>query len=130
MKKQVALSIFTFFLCIGSIMAQGQGGPRITLEERIKIVNEKLADFKLDSEKLAKTDSVFTDYYDALQKQRDEMRASGGSPDRDAMREKMLKLNNDRDERLKLIFTSEQFKKWKDDIEPAIRPQRQNRPQQ
>lgn len=111
-------------------MAQGKGGPRLTLEERIKVVNEKLTDFKLDIDKLAKTDGVFTVYYNAIQKQREEMRASGGEPDRDAMRDKMLELSIDRDEQLKLIFTAEQFKKWKDDIEPTMRPQRQNRSQQ
>ena len=55
------------------------------------------------------------------------MMSSGGTPDRDVMRAKMLKLNIDRDEQLKLIFTDDQFKKWKDDIEPAMRPQRPNR---
>ena len=54
------------------------------------------------------------------------MMSSGGTPDRDAMRAKMLKLNIDRDEQLKLIFTDDQFKKWKDDIEPDMRPQRLN----
>ena len=130
MKKQIAFLIGALFISISSLMAQGQGGPRLTLEERIKVVNEKLADFKLDTDKLAKTDSVFKVYYNELQKQREEMRASSGAPDRDAMREKMLKLNIERDEQLKLIFTADQFKKWKDDIEPAMRPQRQNRPQQ
>lgn len=130
MKKQIAISIFAFIMSIGCLMAQGQGGPRLTLEERIKAVNEKLTDFKLNTDKLAKTDSIFTVYYNALQKQREEMRASGGEPDRDAMREKMLKLNIDRDEQLKLIFTDDQFKKWKSDIEPSMRPQRQGRPQQ
>ena len=130
MKKQIAFIIGALFISISSLMAQGQGGPRLTLEERIKVVNEKLADFKLDTDKLAKTDSVFKVYYNELQKQREEMRASSGAPDRDAMREKMLKLNIERDEQLKLIFTADQFKKWKDDIEPAMRPQRQNRPQQ
>ena len=130
MKKQIVFIIGALFFSISSLMAQGQGGPRFTLEERIKVVNEKLTNFKLDGQKLAKTDSVFTIFYNELQKQREEMRASGGAPDRDAMREKMLKLSNDRDEQLKLIFTAEQFKKWKDDIEPAMRPQRQNRPQQ
>ncbi len=130
MKKQIAFVIIALFVSCSSLMAQAQGGPRLTLEDRIKAVNEKLADFKLDTEKLSKTDSVFTVYYNTLQKQREEMRSAGGTPDREAMREKMLKLNIDRDEQLKLIFTTEQFKKWKDDIEPALRPQRQNRPQQ
>lgn len=127
MKKQIALSVMAIFVSMASIMAQGQGGTRLTVEERVKAVNEKLADFKLDKDKLAKTDSVFTAYYTALQKQREEMMSAGGTPDRDAMRSKMLKLNIDRDEQLKLIFTEDQFKKWKEDIEPTMRPQRQNR---
>jgi protein CpxP len=127
MKKQITLSIVAIFITVTSITAQGQGGPRMTVEERVKAVNEKLADFKLAPDKLAKTDSIFTAYYTTMQKEREAMMSSGGTPDRDAMRAKMLKLNIDRDEQLKLIFTDDQFKKWKDDIEPAMRPQRPNR---
>ena len=129
MKKQIALSVMAVFITMSAVIAQG-GGPRLTIEERIKAVNEKLTDFKLDKDKLAKTDSVFTTYYNAVQKQREEMMTGGGEPDRSAMRDKMQKLAIDRDEQLKTIFTDEQFKKWKTDIEPAMRPQRQNRPQQ
>jgi hypothetical protein len=127
MKKQITLSIVAIFITVTSITAQGQGGPRMTVEERVKAVNEKLADFKLAPDKLAKTDSIFTAYYTTMQKEREAMMSSGGTPDRDAMRAKMLKFNIDRDEQLKLIFTDDQFKKWKDDIEPAMRPQRPNR---
>ena len=127
MKKQIALSMVVMLVTVASIMAQGQGGPRMTVEERVKVVNEKLTDFKLAPDKQAKTDSIFTAYYTAMQKEREAMMSSGGTPDRDAMRAKMLKLNIDRDEQLKLIFTDDQFKKWKDDIEPAMRPQRASR---
>jgi protein CpxP len=128
MKKQIALSIVAFCLSIGFAMAQqGRSGPRLTVAERVKAVNEKLTDFKLDKNKLAATDSIFTAYYSTLQKERETMMDGGGTPDRQAMRSKMLKLNIDRDEQLKQIFTDGQFKKWKDDIEPAMRPQRQNR---
>ena len=127
MKKQIALSMVAMLVTVASIMAQGQGGPRMTVEERVKAVNEKLTDFKLAPDKQAKTDSIFTAYYTTMQKERETMMSSGGAPDRDAMRAKMLKLNIDRDEQLKLIFTDDQFKKWKDDIEPAMRPQRLSR---
>lgn len=127
MKKQVALSILVLFVTITSLMAQGQSGPRMTVAERVKTVNEKLADFKLDAVKLAKTDNIFTAYYTTLQEDREAMRNAGGTPDKEVMRSKMLKLNIGRDEQLKLIFTDEQFKKWKDDIEPVMRPQRPNR---
>ena len=127
MKKQIVLFMVAMLVTVASIIAQGQGGPRIAVEERVKVVNEKLRDFKLAPNKLAKTDSIFTSYYSTMQKEREAMMSSGGTPDRDAMRAKMLKLNIDRDEQLKLIFTDDQFKKWKDDIEPAMRPQRPNR---
>jgi periplasmic protein CpxP/Spy len=54
------------------------------------------------------------------------MRAGGGQPDREAMREKFQKLAGERDEKLKGIFNEDQFKKWKDEIEPSLRPQRRN----
>ena len=130
MKKQIALSVVALFASITFAVAQGPGGgggQRMTVEERIKALNEKLADLKLDNDTSAKTDTVFTAYYAHRQKQRDDMRAAGGTPDRDAMRDKMLKMNIDRDEKLKAIFTDDQFKKWKSDIEPALRPQRQNK---
>ena len=127
MKKQVTLSVIVLLVSI-SAMAQGQGAPRPTVPERVTAVNEKLAVLNLDKENLAKTDSVFTIYYTAQQKERDEMMASGNM-DRDAMREKMQKLSKERDEKLKLIFTEDQYKKWKEEIEPTLRPQRQNTPQ-
>lgn len=127
MKKQIALSLMALFVTMASVMAQSQGGKRLTVAERVKAVNEKLADFKLDNDKLNKTDSVFTTYYTSMQKQREEMMSGGGTPDNEAVRDKMLKLNIERDEQLQLIFTNDQFKKWKEDIEPALRPQRQNR---
>jgi periplasmic protein CpxP/Spy len=127
MKKQMIVSVLAMWLTTIAVMAQDRGGARLTTQERVKAVNEKLADFKLAPDKLAKTDSVFTSYYTAVQTEREAMIATGGTPDRSAMRDKMLKLNIERDEQLKLIFTDEQFKKWKDDIEPAMRPQRQNR---
>ena len=127
MKKQIALSLMALFVTMAFVMAQSQGVKRLTVAERVKAVNEKLADFKLDNDKLTKTDSVFTAYYTSMQKQREEMMSGGGTPDREAVRDKMLKLNIERDEQLQLIFTNDQFKKWKEDIEPALRPQRQNR---
>jgi len=127
MKKQIALSLMALFVTMASVMARSQGVKRLTVAERVKAVNEKLADFKLDNDKLIKTDSVFTAYYTSMQKQREEMMSGGGTPDNEAVRDKMLKLNIERDEQLQLIFTNDQFKKWKEDIEPALRPQRQNR---
>jgi len=112
-----------------AVQAQGGGGgfQRRTPEERLKMVKEKLTDLKLDNDQTTKSDSAFIDYYRAQDKMFEEMRAGGGAPDRDAMREKMQKLAAERDDKLKKIFTEDQFKKWKDDIEPTTRPQRGGR---
>src|SRR5205809_539155 len=109
-----------------AVQAQGGGGgfQRRTPEERLKMVKEKLTNLKLDKDQTTKSDSAFLDFYKAQDKVFEDMRAAGGAPDRDAMREKMQKLAAERDEKLKKIFTVDQFKKWKDDIEPTTRPQR------
>ena len=52
------------------------------------------------------------------------MRASG-SFDRDAMMAKRKELSDARDEKLKKIFTADQFKKFKEEVEATLRPQRQ-----
>lgn len=128
MKKQIGIIMIALLVNLSFAIAQGPGGgPRLSVAERIKAVNEKIADFKLDDKKLTRTDSVFSTYYTAIQKLREDMMAAGGEPDRDAMRASMMKLSSTRDEQLKQIFTDEQFKKWKNDIEPAMRPQRPNR---
>lgn len=124
MKKIIVLLAIAF--CAGfTVNAQGGGNmPRRTVEERLKAVMDKLADFKLDKDKTALTDSAFTSYYKDQDKMREEMMSGGGTPDRDAMRAKFQKLAADRDDKLKKIFTDDQFKKWKDEIEPTTRPQR------
>jgi periplasmic protein CpxP/Spy len=122
MKKKIVLFLAVTLSVVFS--ANAQGGQRRTAEERVKTAMDKLADFKLDKDKSALTDSAFMAYYKAQDKTREEMMAAGGTPDRDAMREKMQKFAAERDEKLKKIFTEAQYKKWKDEIEQTLRPQR------
>jgi len=128
MKKAIFL-IAIAFTTVMTVQAQG-GGPggggfqRRTPEERLKQAKEKMTDLKLDKDQTTKTDSVLLDSYKAQDKMFEDMRGAGGPPDRDQMREKMQKLAGERDDKLKKIFTEDQFKKWKDEIEPSLRPQR------
>lgn len=110
-------------LSLGAIAVNAQGGQRRTVEERVKSAMEKIAAFNLDKEKSIQADSAFTGYYKAIDAKREEMRATG-SMDREKMREEMQKLGGERDEKLKKFLTEDQFKKWKDEIEPSLRPQR------
>ena len=121
MKKK--LFLFAAFSLLAFCGVNAQGG-RMSVPERVKTVMDKLADFKLDKDKTALTDSTLTNFYRAQQKMMEDMRAAGGQPDRDKMMEGRKKLADERDDKLKKIFTEDQFKKWKDEIEPSTRPQR------
>ena len=123
MKKQ----IIALVVLLGSFAAtNAQGGmQRQTPEERTKATMEKLVPLNLNADQLAKTTVLFTDVFIKQQKAMEEMRA-GGTMDREAMMAKRKEMNDARDVNLKLIFTTEQFKKFKDEIEPAMIPQRRN----
>ncbi|MGZ8515997.1 MAG: hypothetical protein ACXWWD_01540 [Chitinophagaceae bacterium] len=119
---------FGFFLALmiaGVVVANAQGSLRRTVEERVQAVHAKMdSAFKLDTEKQAKADSVFANYYKQQDKIREEMRSGGERPDFQAMREKMQPALDARDKELKTLLTDEQFKKWKEEIEPALMPRR------
>jgi protein CpxP len=119
---------FLFMLLLaGTIAARAQGGGGFqmpSVEERMKTTMEKLAELKLDKDQTAKADSIFTGYYKAQNKMFEDMRAGGGQVDREKMRADRDKMVADRDEKLKKVFTTDQFKKFKDEIEPALSPRR------
>jgi len=125
MKTKITWMII--FLVFGAIAANAQGGfQRRTVEERVQIIQQKLdSAFKLDKAKLAEADSVFANFYRSTDKMRDEMMSAGGQPDFQAMREKMQPLIDERDKKLQGILTQDQFKTWKEQIEPSLRPRRQ-----
>ena len=120
--------LFLAVLFTASVAAKAQQGfTRRTVEERVQITHQKLdSAFKLDNTKLAEADSVFANYYRAAQKTREEMMSGGGQPDFQAMREKMQPSMDERDKKLLGILTAGQYKIWKDQIEPSLRPRRQN----
>lgn len=119
MKKQILL--FAAIVITGTFAANAQGGgQRMSIEERMKTVMEKLnTGLKLSPEQQPLTDSVFTNYYRAMQKLRQGL-PQGERPDQ----EQMQKLVAERDEKLKTIFKEDQFKKFKDEVEASLRPQR------
>jgi hypothetical protein len=106
-----------------AVNAQGGGGgnfPRRTVEERVQTVHQKMdSTFKLDKAKLTQVDSVFANYYRSTDKLREELMAGGG--DRSAMREKMQPLTDARDKELQPLLGDDNFKTWKEVIEPSMR---------
>ena len=122
MKKQILLLVAAICFTITSLMAQ-ENMQRQTPEDRTKTAMEKMAPLNLDTATKAKTQVIIADFYTAQQNAMKEMRASGNM-DREAMMAKRKELAEARDGKLKLIFTQEQLKKWIEEIEPGLRPQR------
>ena len=118
MKSKITV-IFALLMFTGIItFAQQQ---RQTVEERAKNVMEKIkTPLKLDEEQAKKTEPVFLDYYKAQQKLMQEMRDSGTRPERSVFE----KITTERDEKLKVIFSADQYKKFKEEVEETLRPQR------
>jgi hypothetical protein len=123
--KAKMIFVISFFI-FGAITVNAQGGfQRRTVEERLQMVNQKLdSAFKLDKTKLADADSAFANFYRATDKLRDEMMSGGGQFDRQAFMDKVQPLMDERDKKLQTILTADQFKTWKDAIEPSMRQRR------
>ena len=115
------ITMFIAFLFAVTINANAQGMQRMTVAERVKATMDKMTTpLNLDTAEQSKTAAVFTDFYTAQTKLREEARASGTRPDRSVFQ----KMMSDRDDKLKAIFTDEQYKKYKDEVEATLRPQR------
>ena len=121
MKKRFLLFIGILLTCAIGVNAQGGGNfQRRTVEERVQTIHQKMdSAFKLDAKKLAQADSVFANYYRSSDKLREELMAGGG--DRSAMREKMQPLADARDKELQVVLGDENYKVWKEVIEPSMR---------
>ena len=117
----IVAMIFAFAI---SAQAQG-GGPRRTVEERVKAIHEKLdSAFKLEAATQAKVDSVFANYYREQDKVRAAAMSGGERPDFSVMREKMQPAADARDKELKTLLGDDKFKTWKEQIEPALMQRR------
>lgn len=130
MKKTiVALSLL---LAIGSVsvMAQGGGGnfQPPSPEERVKRVMFKMdSAFKLDAEKTKTVDGLFLEYYKQQDKVREEVMAGGGGGFQ-VMQEKMKPYTDELDAKLKPILGDDNFKIWKEQVEPTLRRRGGGRP--
>lgn len=116
--------ILTGIVLAAALTVNAQGGfQRTTVEERVKIVHHKIdSAFKPSAENLKQIDDVFTTYYKEQDKLREELMGGGGRPDMEAWREKQKPITEKRDAALKKLLSDEQYKKYIDEIEPALRP--------
>ena len=123
--KKMSLTLLGMLVLVVIVEAQPGGFQRRTVEERVAMVHHRMdSAFKPEPAKLAQIDSLFTGYYKAQDAKREEMMSGGSMPDRETMMAEMRKLSDVRDEKLKAVLTEEQYKTWKEQIEPGMRPQR------
>jgi hypothetical protein len=130
MKKTIiAISLFIASGSI-SVMAQGGGGnfQPPTPEERVKRAMFKIdSAFKLDADKTKTVDGLFLEYYKQQDKVREEVMAGGGGGFQ-VMQEKMKPYTDELDNKLKPILGDDNFKIWKDQVEPTLRRRGGGRP--
>ncbi|TMI65335.1 MAG: hypothetical protein E6H07_05285 [Bacteroidetes bacterium] len=106
--------------------AQGGGGggfQRRTPEERTAAIHFKLdSAFKLEAKTFAILDSALNTLHRNQDKKMQEMMAGGpGTVDRETMMAERQKWDNAKNDIIKAVLTEEQFKIWKDSIEPTMR---------
>ena len=114
--------LFVALLLIATTTIFAQGYQRMTVPERVKATMDKITSpLALNDTQVTSTTTVFTDFYTAQNKMREEAQASGNRPDRSVFQ----KMTDDRDAKLKGIFTADQYTKFKNEVEATLRPQRQ-----
>ena len=122
MKSKFTMLMAFLLMATTSIFAQGM--QRQTVPERVKATMDKIkGPLQLNQSQIDRTDSVFTEFFTAQNKIMQDARASGNRPDRSVFQ----KMMSDRDEKLKAIFTEDQFTKFKNEVEATLRPQRRQR---
>ena len=119
MKTKFTMLIALILMATTGIYAQGM--QRQTVPERVKTAMDKITTpLALNDTQVASTTTVFTDFYTAQTKMFEDAQASGQRPDRSAFQ----KMAEDRDAKLKAIFTPDQYTKFKNEVEATLRPQR------
>jgi hypothetical protein len=94
-----------------------------TPEEKTRNAMEKLKSYKLSTDAHEKTVKVIGEFYKQQQKMLDGA-VKNGVANVEAYKAKKAKLALERDDKLKKIFSKEQFANWVTIIEPSLSPKR------
>ena len=120
MKNKFTLLVVLLFAGILSTQAQGQ---RRTVEERVKMTIGRVADsLALTTAQQGDAQTTYTEYYTSMDKLRE-----GLEPGKRPEKADMDKITEMRDAKLKIIFTEQQFNKYKE-MEAAMRQRSSQRP--
>lgn len=123
MKSKITLLFMLMFVAVLSTQAQQGGFQRRTPEERTKMSIDRMTDsLKITAVQQKDLNDVFMDYFKAQDKLRESL-APGTRPERADIE----KLIAERDAKLKIILTDQQFNKYKE-MEAAMRQRGGPRP--
>jgi len=111
-----------------------QGGPgrgfQMTEEDIKERVENSAKTLKMTENQHKKALAVEMDFYNKMQIERQKMRNAGGPPtDREAMREKMMKMRDERNTRYEEILSTEQYEQFIEIQEQRQREMREQRQQ-
>jgi len=100
-----------------------------TPEEKTKVAMGKLEAFKLSPDVGNKTNKVLVEFYRVQQKMLDGA-IKNGVGNVEVYKAKKLKLASERDDKLKKIFSKDQYNTWINSIEPSLNPNRKTQSSQ
>ncbi|MBA2248822.1 MAG: hypothetical protein H0W12_01365 [Chitinophagaceae bacterium] len=125
MKNRIILFIGLMFAGIFTMQAQQQQGfQRRTPDERAKMMVDRISDsLKLTTVQQKAVSDIFLDSYKAMDKLREGL-PEGTRPERADME----KISGERDIKLKGVLKEDQYNKFKNDLEPAMRRPRGDKP--
>ena len=123
MKKRLLILLALVMGATTFAVAQGGGFQRRSPEERTAAIHAKLdSAFKLEAKTFTNLDSALNTLHRAQDKKMQELFAGGpGSVDRETMQAEREKFDKAKDEIIKAVLTEDQYKIWKDQIEPTMR---------
>ncbi|MEO6837069.1 MAG: hypothetical protein ABI261_06075 [Ginsengibacter sp.] len=117
MKIKITILFSLLLFATTTIFAQDVRNRSVS--ERVKITMDKITStLKLDASQASRTDSAFADFYQSQNKLMENAKASGNRPNR----QNFEKIISSRDEKLKEIFTEDQYTKFKNEVEDSLRP--------
>lgn len=122
MKNRILLVLALLFA--GHMTINAQGFQRRTVEERVKMTVDKLSpELSLKDDQQTKLSNAYTEFYKGMDKLREDARAGGGRPDREAFK----KLADDRDAKVKGFLSDDQYKKYTETLENMKKERAANR---
>ena len=115
MKRKITVLVVMLFALIVNTQAQ-QGQGRRSPEERAKMIAQRLTDsLQLSGDQQKSVEAVYLESGQAMAKLREAL-PQGTQPEK----ADMDKINGARDEKMKKILTEAQYKRLKDELEPAM----------